>query len=79
MDGVKNYFSAQKNTLSQKVPFVTPPPHSLTNPSHYTSFSLLSPLRTVTTKIKISERILTVATVLDVAGFDTELFVAPTP
>lgn len=61
--------------LSQKVLFVTPP---LSNPSHYTSFSLLPPL-SVTTKIKISQRILTVATVRDVAGFDTKLFVAPTP
>lgn len=78
MDSVKNYFSAQKNMLSQKVPFVTPPTlPSLTPPTILPSHSF--PPFTVTTKIKISQRILTVATVQDVAGFDTELFVAPTP
>jgi hypothetical protein len=54
-----------------------PPPPSSIPPLILPSLSFL-PLF-VATKIKITQRILTVATVRDVAGFDTEPFVAPPP
>jgi len=61
----------------KKFLLLLPPLPSLTPPTILPSLSF--PPLPVTTKIKISQSILTVATVQDVAGFDTKLFVAPTP